>query len=100
MSDDEYIMNNTNEYTDDAKDEEYKDWKNVYFETVTASRDLNLTLPDTVTVLEKPCGSKVYIVGTAHFSEESIADVIHVRMEFPFNFKRIFCLLSNSCHNV
>lgn len=32
-------------------------------------------LPDTVTVLDTPFGSKVYLVGTAHFSEESQDDV-------------------------
>lgn len=32
-------------------------------------------LPSTVTYLEGPNGSQVYIVGTAHFSEESKADV-------------------------
>lgn len=71
-------MNNDSEHTDGTLDEEYKNWKKVYYENVTALRDLSLTLPDTVTVLEKPCGSKVYIVGTAHFSEESIADVINI----------------------
>ena len=35
----------------------------------------SLTLPETVTVLDCPNGSKVYIVGTAHFSKESIEDV-------------------------
>jgi len=33
-------------------------------------------LPSTVTYLEGPNGSQVYIVGTAHFSEESNEDVI------------------------
>lgn len=35
-------------------------------------------LPHTVTVLETPFGSKVYLVGTAHFSEESQDDVSYV----------------------
>lgn len=32
-------------------------------------------LPHTVTVLDTPFGSKVYLVGTAHFSHESQDDV-------------------------
>ncbi|XP_055905504.1 traB domain-containing protein [Eupeodes corollae] len=35
-------------------------------------------LPHTVTVLTTPFGSKVYLVGTAHFSEESQDDVSYV----------------------
>ncbi|XP_003391530.2 PREDICTED: traB domain-containing protein-like, partial [Amphimedon queenslandica] len=33
------------------------------------------SLPDTVSVLDCPNGSKVYLVGTAHFSKESATDV-------------------------
>lgn len=33
------------------------------------------SLPETVSVLEAPNGSKVYLVGTAHFSKESAIDV-------------------------
>lgn len=32
-------------------------------------------LPETVTLLTTPDGAKVYLVGTAHFSEESQNDV-------------------------
>ncbi|XP_055850897.1 traB domain-containing protein [Episyrphus balteatus] len=35
-------------------------------------------LPHTVTVLTTPFGSKVYLVGTAHFSEESQDDVSYI----------------------
>jgi len=35
----------------------------------------NEGLPETVTVLEAPTGGKVYLVGTAHFSEQSQQDV-------------------------
>ncbi|XP_041348740.1 traB domain-containing protein-like isoform X2 [Gigantopelta aegis] len=38
-------------------------------------RESNPVLPDTVSLLESPCGSKVYLVGTAHFSLESQEDV-------------------------
>jgi pheromone shutdown protein TraB len=34
-----------------------------------------MSLPETVTVLDCPNGSKVFLVGTAHFSKESIEDV-------------------------
>jgi hypothetical protein len=40
------------------------------------ARDLGSEpLPDTVTVLEGPNGAKVYLVGTAHFSQKSQQDV-------------------------
>lgn len=47
-------------------------------------------LPPTVTLLETPFGSKVYLVGTAHFSEESQDDVSYVssnklKKYLPFN---------------
>lgn len=35
-------------------------------------------LPETVTVLDAPAGGKVYLVGTAHFSEKSQQDVAEV----------------------
>lgn len=35
-------------------------------------------LPETVSVLEGPFGSRVYLIGTAHFSEESMNDVSFV----------------------
>ena len=33
------------------------------------------SLPETVTVLRCPNGAVVYLVGTAHFSKESVRDV-------------------------
>ena len=42
-------------------------------------RSSNPELPDTVSVLETEEGGKVYVVGTAHFSEESQNDVVKVR---------------------
>ena len=44
-------------------------------------RDPNPQLPETVTCLDTEWGSKVYLVGTAHFSEESQRDVMQVSME-------------------
>lgn len=44
----------------------------------TNSKVDSLSFPETVTVLDGIGGSKVYIVGTAHFSEKSQNDVIEV----------------------
>ncbi|XP_072027334.1 traB domain-containing protein-like [Amphiura filiformis] len=38
-------------------------------------RQINPALPETVTVLESETGAKVYLIGTAHFSERSHEDV-------------------------
>ncbi|XP_011188313.1 traB domain-containing protein [Zeugodacus cucurbitae] len=40
--------------------------------------EFEANLPSTVTVLDTPFGSRVYLVGTAHFSEESQDDVSYV----------------------
>lgn len=40
--------------------------------------EFDQNLPSTVTLLNTPFGSKVYLVGTAHFSEESQDDVSYV----------------------
>lgn len=45
---------------------------------VIAEREENPVLPETVTVLEGPANSKVYLIGTAHFSKESQKDVEEV----------------------
>lgn len=45
------------------------------YETI---EEFEANLPSTVTVLNTSCGSKVYLVGTAHFSEESKDDVSFV----------------------
>lgn len=42
--------------------------------------EFDQNLPSTVTLLNTPFGSKVYLVGTAHFSEESQDDVSYVRI--------------------
>ncbi|XP_069141614.1 traB domain-containing protein-like [Argopecten irradians] len=44
-------------------------------EAIRASRDPNPSLPGTVTILSNNTEMKVYLVGTAHFSHESQADV-------------------------
>lgn len=51
-------------------------------------REENPDLPETCTVLETPQGSKVYVVGTAHFSTESLNDVTRVSV-FQNNVTRL-----------
>ena len=41
-------------------------------------RAKQLSLPDTVTILDGLKGSKVYLIGTAHFSEKSQQEVSEV----------------------
>ena len=48
---------------------------------VIRDRDPNPELPETVTQLDTPWGSKVYVVGTAHFSQESQEDVAKVKIK-------------------
>lgn len=51
------------------------------------------TLPSTVTELDTEDGSKVYVVGTAHFSDSSKKDVVKVNTRWePFG--RMFTMLS------
>lgn len=45
------------------------------FETL---QEFEANLPETVSVLEGPFGSRVYLIGSAHFSEESMNDVSFV----------------------
>lgn len=40
--------------------------------------EFDKNLPETVTLIKTPNGSKVYLIGTAHFSEESQNDVSRV----------------------
>lgn len=40
--------------------------------------EFEANLPETVSILEGPFGSRVYLIGTAHFSEESMNDVSFV----------------------
>lgn len=49
---------------------------------VCQSTQNDFVLPDTCTVLETNEGSKVYLVGTAHFSKESCKEVQEVRLLF------------------
>lgn len=38
-------------------------------------REIDLKLPETVTVLDAPLNGKVYVIGTAHFSVKSQQEV-------------------------
>jgi hypothetical protein len=54
------------------------------------ARDLGSEpLPDTVTILDGPNGAKVYLVGTAHFSQKSQQDVSQVCDQF-ISYKLLF----------
>lgn len=46
-----------------------------HLKTYESIEEFNKNLPDTVTILKGLNGSNVYLVGTAHFSEESQKDV-------------------------
>lgn len=58
-----------------ANSESAKKRKITVYDTL---EEFEKNLPSTVTVLDTPFGSKVYLVGTAHFSEESQDDVSYV----------------------
>lgn len=63
--------------TDEGEESDVED--NVELAFPKQRRESNPELPDTVTVLDALHGSKVYLVGTAHFSIESQDDVSKVR---------------------
>ena len=70
-------------YSDDFEDDESGDESDIEDNDLNnvvyhRERDPNPQLPETVTVLDTDWGSKVYLVGTAHFSEESQRDVSQV----------------------
>lgn len=50
--------------------------------------DFEKNLPQTVTILTHPSGSKVYLVGTAHFSKQSQDDVSFVRSKLNSRVER------------
>ncbi|KAH3893195.1 hypothetical protein DPMN_017339 [Dreissena polymorpha] len=75
-ADEDYVYSDDFELSDgELSDIEDDDEINMYVEK---NRDLNPDLPETVTLLETSWGSKVYLVGTAHFSAESQEDVAKV----------------------
>lgn len=58
------------------------------------------SLPSTVTELDTEDGSKVYVVGTAHFSDSSKKDVVKVDMKWePFSSVALMLLTYHEvCH--
>lgn len=63
---------------EDSKEEPLVSLSKPVLETTTSSSS-SLQLPDTVSRLDTPEGSSVFLVGTAHFSKESQDDVANVR---------------------
>ncbi|XP_065084926.1 traB domain-containing protein-like [Ochlerotatus camptorhynchus] len=57
--------------TEPGHSQSQKDTIKIY----STMKEFDQNLPDTVTLLTTPEGSKVYLVGTAHFSENSCNDV-------------------------
>ncbi|XP_076106135.1 traB domain-containing protein-like isoform X2 [Mytilus galloprovincialis] len=75
------------DYSDDFEDDDGEDGSNDGEETdiednlepqFTVCQKADPDLPSTVTVLDTGWGSKVFLIGTAHFSEESQNDVSQV----------------------
>ena len=57
-----------------------------------------MKLPETVTQLTSKDGVKVYLVGTAHFSQESQEDVAKVVTYFCINLLSIINLVFSFCN--
>lgn len=55
-------------------------------------RQKKTNLPSTVTELDTEDGSKVYVVGTAHFSDSSKKDVVKVNTKWN-SFSSVFMML-------
>ncbi|KAL5965831.1 TraB domain-containing protein [Taenia solium] len=67
-----YAANSDSEETEDSCE---MDAISSFLECVQVARRTPFELPKTVSLIECSNGTKVYLVGTAHFSKESIADV-------------------------
>lgn len=65
----------------------------IILEMKMKKRQKKPTLPSTVTELDTEDGSKVYVVGTAHFSDSSKKDVVKVNAEWE-PFSSLFVMLS------
>ncbi|XP_023231893.1 traB domain-containing protein-like isoform X1 [Centruroides sculpturatus] len=75
LSSDENEMDGSGSESDLEDNAELDDDPRCHFQKVWRIREENPTLPETVTLLRTPEGSKVYLVGTAHFSLSSQEDV-------------------------
>lgn len=65
----------------------------ILLEMKMKKRQKKPTLPSTVTELNTEDGSKVYVVGTAHFSDSSKKDVVKVNTKQK-SFSSMFITLS------
>lgn len=65
----------------------------ILLEMKMKKRQKKPTLPSTVTELDTEDGSKVYVVGTAHFSDSSKKDVVKVNTRRE-TFSNMFIMLS------
>ncbi len=80
---------------DNSEEEEELESRNApdsHVSSLYAKRKENPSLPDTVKVLTTDEGGKVYLVGTAHFSEKSQEDVSQVVQSIPFESKVVVVL--------
>lgn len=66
----------------------------ILLEMKMKKRQKKPTLPSTVTELDTEDGSKVYVVGTAHFSDSSKKDVVKVNTKWE-TFSSMFIMLSS-----
>ncbi|VDP94932.1 unnamed protein product [Echinostoma caproni] len=81
---DDEVTTNGFEYDSETASLDEDDKKHIedaiktHIRSVVELRKEEFELPETVSLIECPDGSKVYLVGTAHFSKESIDDVVNV----------------------
>lgn len=86
---DDEVTTNGFEYDSETASLDEEDKKHIedsikaHIRSVIELRRQDFELPETVHLIECPDGSKVYLVGTAHFSKESIDDVVNVRVFYP-----------------
>ena len=76
LSSSEYVSE-TASLSDEYKSEMDK-YISAHVEWLKSARNCTINLPETVKVIDCENGTKVYLIGTAHFSEESIQDVKNV----------------------
>ena len=69
-------------YNDSADDGSDSDFEDIPYPSSYVVRDDDPDLPDTVTKLTSLDGCKVYLVGTAHFSQSSQDDVAKVTRDW------------------
>lgn len=63
--------------------------EDMFLNAVRNVRQIPFELPATVSKIECPNGTIIYLIGTAHFSRESIADVRFVRPLFVITYLKV-----------